>query len=257
MTVKKYSLLLFFSFYLFSKEIIILDEKKSFINQIIERNVWQKNKPLKLHLGCGQTRFDGYINMDFPPEAHTVQQQLRADIFGDITRIKLPACSLDEVRSHHMFEHFDRPTALALLCQWTSWLKVGAILTIETPDLQGCINLLQDSAYNYQEKQVIIRHLFGSHEASWAYHYDGWYKEKFEHILGQLGFECTCVHSRYLNLCNITVTARKTTHIKLEQLLSKACAILSESLVNSTEEELWKVWQQKLLSTCKDSVVSL
>lgn len=30
----------------------------------------------------------------------------------------------------------------------------------------------------------MLRHVFGSHEAYWAIHKDGWYNEKFSTVLG-------------------------------------------------------------------------
>jgi predicted SAM-dependent methyltransferase len=65
----------------------------------------------KLHLGCGQRHLEGYINIDFPASEHSVQDKSVADIQADITQLSYPASSIDEVRLHHVFEHFPRPVA--------------------------------------------------------------------------------------------------------------------------------------------------
>src|SRR5512139_881733 len=88
----------------------------------------------KLHLGCGTRYLDGYVNIDHPPSEHTVQHALVADRYADINDLHYPAGEIDEVRLHHVFEHFPRQIALALLCRWTDWLKPGGLLRIETPD---------------------------------------------------------------------------------------------------------------------------
>jgi len=80
---------------------------------------------IKLHLGCGETYLPGYINIDFPPSQHTVQKQPKADLYADIRQLSYPSESVEEIRLHHVFEHFDRPTALRLLIDWYEWLKEG------------------------------------------------------------------------------------------------------------------------------------
>jgi len=113
------------------------------------------------------------------PSEHTVQTVVGADIFADISILNFPSCSVDEIRSHHVFEHFNRSVALALLCKWHQWLKIGGTLIVETPDFEASINSLVSSRYNYHQKQVIIRHIFGSHENYWAIHCDGGTKKSF------------------------------------------------------------------------------
>lgn len=93
----------------------------------------------KLHLGCGRRYLEGYINIDYPLGEQTVQTDLVADKYEDITRLSYPTDSIDEIRLHHVFEHFTRTDALALLCRWREWLKPGGLLRIETPDARaGC-----------------------------------------------------------------------------------------------------------------------
>lgn len=165
---------------------------------------------MKLHLGCGRSYLEGYINIDFPPSEHSVQTDLVADRYEDITRLSYPDSSIDEIRLHHVFEHFSRPVALALLCRWRDWLRPGGLLRIETPDAMACFKLMTSPFRSFDSKQQVMRHLYGSHEASWAVHADGWYKEKFRISLEKLGFdEMKFITSKWGVLRNIEVCAHR------------------------------------------------
>lgn len=143
---------------------------------------------MKLHLGCGQKYLEGYSNIDFPSGEHTVQNYSVADSVCDIRTMSFPQGTIEEIRSHHFFEHFPRQISLALLCRWTDWLKPGGLLHIETPDFQSSIYRFASPFVSFDEKEQILRHLFGSHEAHWAIHYDAWYEERFRRILSLLGY---------------------------------------------------------------------
>ena len=215
-----------------------------------KRGLWLSGHPLKLHLGCGENRFAGYVNVDYPPSEHTVQSRQGADVFGDITRLAFPAGSVDEVRLHHVFEHFVRAQALALLIHWHEWLKVGGVLLIETPDVMGCSEqLLADLPY--RTKQAVMRHAFGSHEAHWANHYDGWHAQKFENVLGRLGFNTQCRRWRWPHephLANVDARATKIRSMRRSELLQAADSILEESMVAEvpSERAMWEVWRKRL-----------
>lgn len=144
-----------------------------------------ESKKIRLHLGCGENYLEGYVNVDFPPSEHTVIKP-RADLFKDIRDLEYPEESVDEVRSHHLFEHFSRVEAIDLLLKWMKWLKPGGILRIETPDFYRCAHLFIFS--NFEERTQLARHIFGSQEAKWAYHLDGWWDQKFKIFLRKLKF---------------------------------------------------------------------
>ena len=155
------------------------------LSDLINKSIHDPTKPIKLHLGCGEVYMQGYINIDFPPTEHPLQKLSKADYFADITSISFPEELVDEIRLHHVFEHFDRVIALGLISEWHLWLKIGGKLRIETPDIYECSKSLLH-AKSYIDKQKIIRHMFGSHEASWAYHLDGWYDKKFIKVFSRL-----------------------------------------------------------------------
>lgn len=187
----------------------------------------------RLHLGCGTRYLEGYTNIDYPSNEHTVQSGLVADLYADIRQLQFSKDSIDEVRLHHVFEHFPRQIAIALLCRWTDWLKPGGMLHIETPDVMASAWALVSPLASYKERQQIIRHLFGSHEASWAAHWDGWYDERFRHTLSMLGYRnIRLKKSRWESLRNIEVFAtRGDLMFSIPDYRRIAMSLLSDSLI--------------------------
>lgn len=209
----------------------------------------------KLHLGCGTRYLDGYVNIDHPPSEHTVQHALIADRHADITELSYPAGTIDEVRLHHVFEHFPRQIALALLCRWTDWLKPGGLLRIETPDVMASAWALVSPMASSGARHQILRHLFGSHEASWAAHWDGWYKDRFKDTLIALGFrDLEFIKNRWGETRNIEVLAiRGEKKFTLEDYRSVVAKLLAISLVThgskhevaDSERTMLEVWMRE------------
>jgi len=164
---------------------------------------------MKLHLGCGGTYLEGYVNIDYPTTDKTIMN-VKADIYQDITTLEYEKNSIDEVRSHHVFEHFNRVDALKLLIKWRGWLKPGGKLVIETPDYFWCSILMPFVTFKF--KMELGRHIFGTQEAHWANHLDFWYKRKFKKVLKKMGFcKFKFKHPVYRNLLpNIKVECFKT-----------------------------------------------
>jgi len=209
---------------------------------------------LRLHLGCGQCYFPGYVNIDYPPGHHTVQVKSPADLYADIRNLSFEVGTVGEVRLHHVFEHFDRPTALRLLADWHEWLIDGGMLLIETPDFDACARIILSRLKSWPEKAVAMRHLFGSHEAHWAYHLDGWNKQRFRHTLREFGFlQLRFKHTRWQGTRNIIVKARKVTTRPRESLEEAMRALLAESLVDETEQELQEQWVRQALCETGES----
>lgn len=144
-----------------------------------------EHKKIKLHLGCGQKYLEGYENIDYPASEHTVMK-VKADRYADLRDLHYEENSVDEIRNHHVFEHFSRAEALTMLLRWRRWLKPGGVIHIETPDFERCV---QKFLINRRRTKLQLgRHIFGSQEARWADHLDFWYAQKFNFVLKELGF---------------------------------------------------------------------
>jgi len=147
----------------------------------------------KLHLGCGEKYLEGYLNIDFPDTEQNIIKT-KADIYADMRTLAYPDNSVDEIRSHHLFEHFRRADAIALLMRWRRWLKPGGRLVIETPDFLGCAAAYA-AALTQKRRMEIGRHMMGSQEAHWAIHYDFWDAPKFKYIFSECGFRSTTIRN--------------------------------------------------------------
>jgi predicted SAM-dependent methyltransferase len=142
---------------------------------------------LKYHLGCGLNYFPGYINIDYPQAEHSIVQ-IHADIYADLMTVKLELC--EEIQSHHVYEHFNYMESLALLVKWTRALQVGGILIIDIPDMEILCRELAKSIQGQDLQRIfkITRLIFGSHEAAWAYHINGWTLGTMSLVLGKMGY---------------------------------------------------------------------
>ena len=218
------------------------------LSQLRAAGLWDDGRPLRLHLGCGEQYFDGYINIDYPPSKHNIMQ-VKADVFANLLELDFPRASVDEIRLHHVFEHFSRVTALAMLIKWHEWLKVGGKLHIETPDLIGSAKTLLSSS-SWKTKMALFGILTGDQAAAWAYHIDHWFPERFEHTLQRLGFDpvqtrsWSWPHEPYL--ANVEAMAIKSRNISTEEQLSNAEILLWESTVSPSEKPTYAVWMNQL-----------
>lgn len=205
--------------------------------------------PVRLHLGCGEVYLSGYVNVDFPPEQHPVLKEVQADLYADLRTLEYPSGSAEEVRLHHVFEHFTRGAAIGLLIRWYDWLADGGKLVIETPDFEGMVREFR-RARKAEKQGVALRHIFGSHEAGWAIHCDGWYPGKFRRVLVALGYrDVELERSSWRGTHNLTATARKRRpFVEKPEQLSAAEQLLRESLVDdsASEQQLLKTWLKEL-----------
>jgi hypothetical protein len=201
---------------------------------------------MKLHLGCGQRYLEGYVNIDFPASEHTIQASSIADLHADLRELRYLSESVEEVRLHHVFEHFPRPIACGLLASWYSWLGKGGRLHLEVPDFQKMSRILLDPLASFQRKAIAERHIFGSHEAQWAAHCEGYTQKMLKYLVGQFGFRVLETRaSSWMGTYNFELIAEKHSgRFTQDDAVNSARSYLRNFLVDDSESEssLFNVW---------------
>lgn len=213
---------------------------------------------MKLHLGCGQVYLDGYVNIDFPLSKHSVQTKTVADEFHDITKLSYKKNSINEIRLHHVFEHFSRPQALGLLVAWRSWLKDDGVVRIEVPDFDKTAIQIFNPLKSKKLKYTALRHIFGSQEADWAVHYEGWSENRLDDLFKALGFDVVdSKRNNWKGTYNIDLAAKVNNRTKLtkKSLETRSVDFLKQYLVDETKSEMrlletWIKIYQKQVDQC-------
>ena len=219
------------------------------LDVLLKKELIQKDAKVRLHLGCGNTFLPEYVNVDLSPESHNIIDT-KANFYSDIRHLNFPPECIDEVRLHHVFEHFDRVWAIALLVRWHIWLKPGGYLRIETPDTLASLKTFMGTSSPWKTKMGIIRHMAGDHATPWGQHCDHWFEDRFKHTLKKLGFQIISITKQAWKkepyLSNIDIIAIKLDSLPLGKLIINSDILLAESLVSPKEKKLYQIWKDKL-----------
>lgn len=97
-------------------------------------------RPVRLHLGCGERLFEGWINLDrdAPPRGAA----RGPDVLLDLSLgLPVPEASVDRIHSEDFLEHIDREAGLRLIRDCRRALRPGGVMRLLTPDLRGLVDL--------------------------------------------------------------------------------------------------------------------
>jgi len=87
----------------------------------------------KLHLGCGSTYLEGYINIDIRESKAMLPK--KPDLLCDVRALPYKPNLIEEIKVHHVIEHLGRHEAIKALGHWHKMIKPGGKLDIECPDV--------------------------------------------------------------------------------------------------------------------------
>lgn len=97
-------------------------------------------KDLRLNVGAGARRPDGYFNIDIQENPGAPKP---LDAVGHAKSIPLPDGCAKELMAVHLWEHFYRWECDEVITEWKRVLKPGGLLVLELPDMiKFCKNIL-------------------------------------------------------------------------------------------------------------------
>lgn len=131
--------------------------------------------PLKLHLGCGNVRLKGFVNIDMIASP-------AVDLLCDSRRLPFQAGSVARIETYHMIEHLPRHDLICALYEWNRVLQEGGDLIIECPDFDATLREYVSG------KKFRINNIFGLQRHKGDFHMFGYTFESLKEILHEIGF---------------------------------------------------------------------
>lgn len=107
---------------------------------------------MKLDLGSGHVRMDGWTRVDLDPEAN-------ADYQVPIQELEkhFKPNTVDEIRAYHVLEHISPKEVFPTLRGWWKILKPGGKVTVEVPDCEEIMFAYARGQTSWAEvKRVIL-----------------------------------------------------------------------------------------------------
>jgi len=134
---------------------------------------------MRLHVGCGDKYFPGFVNVDQYSDA--------ADINADCRTLPFEADYADEIHTIHFIEHIPRLEVNNMLLDWHRVMKPGAKLVIEVPCLDKMAKHIVDGEKNMR---LTVLGIFGDprdHKPGMMHQWS-YTKAELTDILLQCGF---------------------------------------------------------------------
>lgn len=155
-------------------------------------------KGVKLHLGCGNKRLEGYVNAD-------IFKGPAVDEVFPLDDIPYADGTVSEILTEHVLEHLTFDGAEKALQEWFRVLAPGGRVDLSMPDLESCFRRyleapLEDSVFMrtrawYKATVYGIQKSQAGEPAEAQIHRCGFSKEEIRIVLGRHGFVVEAVEN--------------------------------------------------------------
>jgi len=150
----------------------------------IDKNV-EDSYPTAYNLGCGNKKWDGWINVDLHSDI--------ADIKCDLRKLEIASDSADAVAAIHVLEHFYEWEVSDVLTEWKRILKPNGKMILELPCMDKVFAYVHNCVVNKQPLQpfMTLLALYGDpkHKQPAMCHKWGWFQEPLRQMLESVGME--------------------------------------------------------------------
>ncbi len=166
---------------------------------------------MKLHLGCGTKKLDGWVNID-------AVSMCQPDLVHDISRhLPYEDQQADEVLAEDLLEHFDKYIRFMVFAEWVRVLRIGGKITLQVPHFPKILRRYFKLGYdnfvdfifgeNLWRSDIYIGH-FGNHK--WGYS-----KKTLQEFVRLFGIEPVSIEELGLNLRLVGI---KRHHVSIEEM---------------------------------------
>ena len=135
---------------------------------------WSKQS-LKLHLGCGNIRMNGYINIDLNYTPAT-------DYVTDARKLPCRDNSVEAIETYHVIEHIPFPEIPSAVQEWYRVLIPGGQLVIECPNFDEALAEYLDG------NEERLYSIYGRQRFKGDTHYWGYNARRLKNLLMASGF---------------------------------------------------------------------
>jgi len=133
---------------------------------------------MKLNLGCGVHKREGYINIDCNKDVHP-------DRLLNIEDIEFSKESIEEVYFSNVLEHLTLNDAIKILNKIFNWLKPKGKLFIAVPDMKKICKLISKG----KRDKILFNWIYGEGGNRDSFNHRWGYTEKtLKTILEKIGF---------------------------------------------------------------------
>lgn len=138
---------------------------------------------VKLNLGCGREKKEGFLNVDIVPE-------FQPDVLDDVTILtKINTNSADGILARDVIEHVSFLKIGPTLRNWCRVLKKGGKLVIQTPNIQTISQNIIERIEDIEYVKMMIRRIYGGQEYETNYHFNSFTPQILKDLLEGSGFE--------------------------------------------------------------------
>lgn len=139
------------------------------------------SEDLKLNVGCGARKLEGFINIDCDPE-------MKPDLVHKLpTRLPYESGSCELIVMYHTIEHIPKKEHPYILMEFWRLLSVDGLLIITFPEFLKCVERWKN---NYRGKrQFWEATIFGRQSSPSDYHVCILDSEEFSRTMINCGFE--------------------------------------------------------------------
>lgn len=148
---------------------------------------------MKLNLGCGGDKKQGYVNID-------IRKEVKPDMVLDLEKTPYPFDdnSIDEILAKDVIEHFSFRNVERVVKEWHRILKPGGKLVIQTPDFDVIVDLIRKG--EIKGWWQISYWLYGGQDYPENTHKLIFTKEEIRKFLESLGFSIRGINSGGTNM---------------------------------------------------------